>query len=192
MFPRHRGKILVQRRDRPDAPDPRWSALTAASRGEPETVVRQRLHAATGVPKTAMAVARAGEPLEVTADGSLVPVLVDTEEQGNTDGPGWEWIAPPSLRFASNEANSTGRGIEPVCQGPPAYCSHIASKPGLPPPSVSLSAIAVPSPGMISLEKYPVLLTMTVDTSMSFEAVAAIASKGIAHSAPVSGSSEFR
>ena len=98
VFPRHRGKILVQRRDRPDAPDPRWSALTAASRGEPETVVRQRLHAATGVPETAMAVARAGEPLEVTADGSLVPVLVDTEEQGNTDGPGWEWIAPPSLR----------------------------------------------------------------------------------------------
>ena len=43
--------------------------------------MRQRLHAATGVPETAMAVARAGEPLEVTADGSLVPVLVDTEER---------------------------------------------------------------------------------------------------------------
>jgi ribose 1,5-bisphosphate isomerase len=95
VFPRHRGDVLVQRRDRPDS---RWTALTVESCGEPETLARQRLHAATGTPVADTAVVRVGEPVEVATDGSLIPVLVDAEERGETDGPAWEWVAPPSLR----------------------------------------------------------------------------------------------
>jgi len=103
VLPRHRGEILLQRRDPPDASAPRLTAITAAedgdpaADGDPEAVARRRLHVATGVDEASMTAARVGEPIERVEDGSPVPVLVDVAERGETDAPEWEWVAPPAL-----------------------------------------------------------------------------------------------
>jgi len=116
VLPRHRGEILVQRRDSPDGSEPRLAAITAAADGDPAAdrnpaaVARQRLHAATGIPEEAMTVVRVGESVERVGDertddeqtdGSAdppVPVLVDVAQRGDTAAPDWEWVAPPALR----------------------------------------------------------------------------------------------